>query len=203
MNPPSPPWLEYEEIRYSADSFLEEYWPNGSIPVNVEKIVDARIGIDIITVSGLQSQIGVDGFLSRDCDTIYVDERIASAVPTRYRFTLAHELGHYELHEELYQFAQFTSPEEWLQFQRSIAPKDYSRYEYQAYCFAGLILVPKAPLANAVDEAVAKAKQSGYDVDLEDAADRAYVADWVGRMFAVSAEVVARRGKFDGLWSEH
>ena len=200
--PPSPPRLEYDAIRLKADEVLEQVWPETTIPINVERIVDARLKIDIIPVPGLRDQIGVDGFLSRDRDAIYVDERVSNAIPSRYRFTLAHEVGHLVLHEELYKVADFTTPAEWLEFQSSLLEKDYSRYEFQAYCFGGLMLAPKVALANAVQEAVLKAKRSSYEVDLEDPADRAYIADWVGKKFGVSGDVIARRGKYDGLWRE-
>lgn len=201
--PPSPPRLDYEVLRLRADEFLKRFWPEATVPVNVERIVDARLKIDIIPVPGLRDEIGVDGFLSRDRDAVYVDERVSNAVPSRYRFTLAHELGHLVLHEELYECADFHTPAEWLEFQESLPDRDYSRYEFQAYCFGGLILVPKDPLASTVQEAVLKAKRRGYNVDLEDPADRAYVADWVGKAFGVSADVITRRGKYDGLWSEY
>ena len=156
----------------------------------------------IIPVPGLRDQIGVDGFLSRDRNAIYVDERVSNAIPSRYRFTLAHEVGHLVLHEELYRVADFTTPAEWLEFQSSLLEKDYSRYEFQAYCFGGLILVPQGALADAVQAAVLKAQRGGYNVDLADPADRAYVADWIGKKFEVSADVILRRGKYDGLWQD-
>jgi Zn-dependent peptidase ImmA (M78 family) len=199
--PPSPLRLEYEAIRLKADEILQKTWPEGTIPINVERIVDARFQIDIIPVPGLKDQIGVEGFLSRDRDAIYVDERVSNAVPSRYRFTLAHEIGHLVLHEALYRAADFKTPAEWLEFQSSLPEQDYSRYEFQAYCFGGLLLAPKVPLAKAVQEAVAKAKGSGYEIRLEDPADRDYVAEWVGRRFGVSGDVIVRRGKYDGLWS--
>jgi len=183
--PPSPPRLEYEAIRLKADEVLKQSWPEATIPINVERIVDSRLKIDIIPVPGLRDEIGVDGFLSRDRDAIYVDERVSNAIPTRYRFTLAHEVGHLVLHEELYRVADFTTPAEWLEFQSSLLEKDYSRYEFQAYCFGGLILVPQSALADAVEAAVLKAKRGGYNVDLSDPADRAYVADWIGKKFGV------------------
>ena|SRR2546425_11223123 len=200
--PPSPPRLEYEAIRLKADEVLAQLWPEATIPVNIERIVDARLGVDIVHVPGLRDQIGVDGFLSRDRDAIYVDERVSNAVPSRYRFTLAHEVGHLVLHDELYKYAEFKDPNEWLEFQSSLPERDYSRFEFQAYCFGGLILAPKAGLARAVRAAIDKAKGGNYDVDLDDPADRAYVADWVGKDFGVSGDVIARRGKYDGLWRE-
>src|SRR5213594_4191706 len=199
---PSPLRLEYEAIRLKADEILQKTWPEGTIPINVERIVYAGFQIDLIPVPGLKDQIGVEGFLSRDRDAIYVDERVSNAIPSRYRFTLAHEVGHLVLHKELYKVAGFRTPAEWLEFQSSLLEKDYSRYEFQAYCFGGLVLAPKVALANAVQEAVLKAKRSSYEVDLEDPADRAYIADWVGKKFGVSGDVIARRGKYDGLWKE-
>jgi Zn-dependent peptidase ImmA (M78 family) len=199
---PCPPFLPYDDIRATADAFLQEHWSSQALPVDIEKIVDARLKIDIISVDGLRQQIGVDGFLSRDGEAVYVDGQIADSGSNRnrYRFTLAHEVGHLVLQRELYQAANFRTPAEWLKLQAALPERDYSRYEYQAYCFAGLVLVPAAPLEQMVEAAIALARSKGYNPDLSDEADRAYVAAWVAREFQVSDGVILRRGKYDNLW---
>jgi Zn-dependent peptidase ImmA (M78 family) len=202
MRLPSPPWLDYESIRNEADNFLQKHWPEGVSPVDVEKIVDARLGIDIIEYPGLQREIGVDGFLSRSGKSIYVDMGMSNNVSNRHRFTLAHELGHLVLHGDLYRAAEFSTPAEWLRVQSSLPERDYSRYEFQAYCFGGLILAPRQHLSAAVDEAVALAARRGYNINLDDAADREFAARWVARELKVSEQVVLKRGKYDGLWDD-
>src|SRR2546430_10683886 len=159
--PPSPPRLEYEAIRLKADEVLKQFWPEATIPINVERIVDARLRVDIIPVPGLRDEIGVDGFLSRDRDAIYVDERVSNAIPSRYRFTLAHEVGHLVLHEELYKVAGFQTPAEWLEFQSSLLERDYSRYEFQAYCFGGFMVAAKGGLVDAVGSGEGRVGEEG------------------------------------------
>lgn len=74
-------------------------------------------------------------------------------------------------------------------------------YEWQGYAFAGLLLVPAERLKARVEEAVEKARRESFDaLDLEVEAHRDFVAEWVGRRFDVSAEVIVRRGDYDGHW---
>jgi len=118
----------------------------------------------------------------------------------RYRFTLAHELGHLWLHRDLYDAADFSSIDEYKQFVASIRPDDYGWYEWQAYCFGGLILVPREPLAERIGEAVKMAIGRGHEPDLSTEGHRQYIAEWVGRRFEVSADVILKRGAYDGHW---
>lgn len=140
--------------------------------------------------------------LSRDRGTIYIDRQVSEANESRFRFTLAHEIAHREWHQALYAHADFATPEEWLTFQQALPRDLYARYEYQAYCYAGLLLVPRAALQIGVSRAMAHARAHDYNVNLEDDADRAYVAEWVADDFAVSASVILKRGKYDGLWTK-
>lgn len=201
MRLPPPRWLDYEEIRNESDKFLAAHWPEGVSPIDIEKIVDARLGIDIIEAKGLKQQVGVDGFLSRDGGTLYVDAGTRQHLPGRLRFTLAHEMGHRVLHQDLYGAADFRTPGEWLRMQAALSAKEHASYEHQAYCFGGLVLVPRGHLRNTVDAAIALAENHGYHADLGNEADVAYVAAWAGRRMRVSAEVVLRRGRYDGLWA--
>lgn len=98
---------------------------------------------------------------------------------------------------------QGTIPVDWYTFQDNIPEEDRRWYEWQANSFAGLVLVPPDALSTKVGEAVALLRGSGVaDPDLEEEATRSYLAEWVGRRFEVSADVILRRGKYDGHWSE-
>ena len=76
---------------------------------------------------------------------------------TRYRFSLAHEVGHLLLHSDLYRGVQLRSFDDWLSFQDTLDPQLRDSLEWQARSLAGRILVPVEPLlreAQAVLESV-------------------------------------------------
>jgi len=63
----------------------------------------------------------MEGFISGDLNVIYVDELIYDQRPARYRFTLAHEIGH-----DVFPIKQFTGSES--------APRKVSIFNY-APCY--------------------------------------------------------------------
>ncbi len=61
-------------MQEEVDAFLEEFWPERTWPIDIEAIVDSRAGLDIVNAQGIVSAYDIDGFLSNDMSTIYVDE---------------------------------------------------------------------------------------------------------------------------------
>lgn len=155
MNEFSVPYLSYDRIREIACQFLGKHHPFRKLPIPIEEIIEFQLGINIIPMPGLQEALDDDevvGFTSSDLKDITVDEFIWRHRPGRYRFTLAHEVGHITLHQHLYEPLRFHSIEEWKKFINSIPDKEHGRYEWQAYAFAGLILVPEDRLKEVVDK---------------------------------------------------
>ena len=95
QNDVTAPILSYEEINGRAENFLKEYKRENTIPVDIETIVEFDLGLNIFPFPNLQTTFDVDGFISGDLTVIYVDEFIYQQRPARYRFTLAHEVGHF------------------------------------------------------------------------------------------------------------
>ena len=149
---PDIPVYSYEDLRKKADDFLRMHHSSGSIPVPIEEIVEFDFRINIVPVLGLQREFEVEGFTSGDLKNIYVDEYIYSDRLTRYRFTLAHEIGHVVLHRHLYHAHTFKSVHNWKDFINSMTEEEHSWLEYQGYAFAVLILVPKQNLIKSVSE---------------------------------------------------
>jgi len=203
-NPPPPNILSYDDLREAAAAFSRRHWPQGTIPVDIEHMVDVGLGVDIVPVDGLYQAVDVGGFLSSDGSAIFVDRAAYEHVKLyHYRFTLAHEIAHRELHGHLLAEAVYETPQDWYAFQDTIPEEDRRWYEWQANSFAGLVLVPPDALSSKVGEAVGLLRGSGVaDPDLGEEATRSYLAEWVGRRFEVSADVILRRGKYDGHWSE-
>jgi hypothetical protein len=83
----------YEELRAIADAFIAERHPSRGIPIPIEEIIEFQLGLDIVPVPGLLEHFEVDGFLAWDHSEIRVDQFAMQSRYTRYRFTLAYEVG--------------------------------------------------------------------------------------------------------------
>ncbi len=193
------PYLPYDKLREVADEFLRQYNPSGTIPVPIEAIVEFDFKMDTILFPGLLDVYEIDSWLSNDLTTIYIDEFVFKRRPTRYRFSLAHELSHKLIHANLFREVSFTTFAEWNRVMATIPAREYGFIESQAYSLAGLILVPSIPLAAAyrmADESAAAAGISLCDMDADAAK---IVAASIAREFDVSGEVIRKRLRFDGI----
>ena len=120
-------------------------------PVPVEEIIEAHLGLafdieDLPRLLSVPSVLGATWFRSRE---VKIDQSLDPTVfPSklgRYRFTVAHEVGHWELHRERYlsvegQAAMFAGDDHPV----ICRSDDKSSLEWQADCFAGYLLMPKA-----------------------------------------------------------
>ncbi|MFH1259067.1 MAG: ImmA/IrrE family metallo-endopeptidase [Elusimicrobiota bacterium] len=101
------PFIKYDpEIKTYVSKFLHEHNPSLKIPVPIEEIAEFDLGIDIIPIPGLMDVLNIDGFISSNLKELEVDEYIYSNRPTRYRFTLAHEIGHIVMHVGILKFGK-------------------------------------------------------------------------------------------------
>jgi hypothetical protein len=102
--PLSTPIPDYsaKDISRKAEEFLKKYHPSLSPPVPIEEIIEFQFHIDIVPLHGLHRAFEVDGFTSNDLTTISVDAFVQESRPGRYRFTLAHEIGHGVLHRDFF-----------------------------------------------------------------------------------------------------
>ena len=205
MNDIRAPYLSYDHLRQKADAFLRAYHPSRDIPVPIEKIVDNQFKIDIVPALGLRDDDhDIVAFITSDFAAIWVDEYIVNHRVNRYRFSLAHELGHSLLHKDVFAKLKFSTLAAWKeQIGTAIPEKEYGYLEYQASSFAGLILVPPEALEDVYDEACQKIEEAAglsIERDLDVAKD--YIAKYIGNMFAVSVDVVSRRLRYDGIWTK-
>ena len=202
-------YLEDEEIIPYADDFLRDYNQNKSIPVPIEDIIDLKFNIDIIPLPGVQNLCDVEGFISPDFKAIYVDEYIYNNRPYRFRFTLAHEIGHLIIHSEKLIHIKIDPTDtinSWASFLCELDGGDHSKMEYQGYTFGGLVLVPPNDLLEQfninlpmvqplIDEAQKiGATRHNYVKYVKD-----QMATILSPIFDVSTDVMIRRINFDNL----
>ncbi|MGD0695836.1 MAG: ImmA/IrrE family metallo-endopeptidase [Terriglobia bacterium] len=178
---------------------MREFHPEGSIPTPIEEIAEIKCGLDIIPLPGLGDLLEIDGFISSDLSCITVDQFVLERRLNRYRFTLAHELGHLYMHRDIYTELKFGSLNEWKQFQREVDEADYNWLEYQAYAFAGLVLVPTGHLKAQFQSAAEAAERIGFSRQGEPEAFLEYVAEALREVFQVSDAVIARRLRYENL----
>lgn len=134
--------LSKDNIRSLSQDFSSKYNPEQIIPVPIDLIIEAKFNIDIVPMANLKDQLDNDGFISSDFTTIYVDQDVYFNLETRYRFSLAHEIGHLWLHRDIYAGLKHKTVDEWKKAYRAIDDKDYNWMEIQAHNFAGFVLVP-------------------------------------------------------------
>ena len=149
-------FLRYSEIENATLCLLAEYGRKyGDVvapPVPVEEILEAHLALTL-DFDDLGRRIGVPDVLGATWiqdKLVLVDQ---SLDPTenppkegRYRFTLAHELGHWELHRHHF-LADAGQPSLFGDKPKpSIVCRTSSRkepMEWQADCFAGYLLMPE------------------------------------------------------------
>ena len=197
------PYISREKIRVSADAFREKYWSGKGVPVDILGIAEFDLDMDILPVSGVRELADVDALLLGDMKSIAVDAGLYmdDRMQNRLRYSVAHEIGHKELHAGIYRAAGVSNVEEWIAWFQAMPEDQYSWLEQHAYEFAGRLLVPperlKAEFAGAVDTA----KQAGFTSwDSSGDAAREYIASSICRVFGVSSQVIEKRIDREGLW---
>jgi Zn-dependent peptidase ImmA (M78 family) len=200
------PFLTNDQMHKVTQDFLRRFHPQDTLPVPIEEIIELQLKLDIIPTPGLLKGFEIDGFLTRDFSSIYVDDFVQSNRPTRYRFTLAHEIGHLVLHKGLLEgLATFDDVDSWREFIRELGP-DKDSYEYQGYAFAGFLLVPKHHLEIKVKQCIPEI-QAEISAAKSAGIHRAAYLDFavnslsnkLAGVFDVSVEVIQKRIKTDKL----
>jgi hypothetical protein len=197
-----PARLSYDDLRTRAERFLEEFHEERTLPVPIEEIVEFDFELDVVPIDGILDDLEVDAFLTSDLTRIYVDQFVMQHRRRRFRFSLAHELGHFVLHQPLYHESRIESVRDWEKVQASITEDSYAWFEYQANSFAGLVLVPSAELRQCFDVGIASAREAGMtEATLWSEAGKSYLAESLANQFDVSKEVIEKRLDKDHLWT--
>jgi len=137
------PYITPQKAWAEADRIRERFWPSGAIPIEIEEILWA-VGLRLEPIQSLKESGDVDALLRGDLVTIIVDrdEYMDDRWLNRIRFSIAHELGHFVLHSDIYQGIAHASIEEWIDFVQRVPEDQWGFVELHAYEFAGRLLVP-------------------------------------------------------------
>ncbi|MCG2713558.1 MAG: ImmA/IrrE family metallo-endopeptidase [Candidatus Omnitrophica bacterium] len=195
-----------QQINYDAESFLSTYHPSLFIPIPIEDIIELQMKMDIISIPGLKDSfekmgLEIDAFISSDLKSISVDRYIYENRLNRYRFSLAHEIGHKILHEYLYVQFKFNVRDQWIKVLNQIPISERQIVEWQADEFAGLVLVPRLVLKNEYEIAIKEAEtilKKSFE-DNQSLVENIVIEYLLTEKFNVSKYVIRRRLENDQL----
>ena len=199
-----PPRYTWSYIRGIADSFRAKYLnPPDDIPVPIEEIVEFNLKIEVIPKAFIKRSIDIDGFISNDLKTIYVDDQLLEKRNlNRYRFTLAHEIGHYKLHlKEIKQF-KFRNSKDWIKMREDMDEDELNWFEQQAYEFAGRLLVPREKLLEVLETQREKIERFTKVYPENGNAIIEAISRIICTKFQVSPQTMEKRIEKEGVWQE-
>jgi hypothetical protein len=198
------PYITKEQIWQEAENFRAGFWPEGSLPVNIEAIVEKRLKLNIQPEHDLLSELDIDAYLRIDLTGIIVDYNcyMNEKFVNRLRFSFAHELGHFFLHKDIYASFSISNSLAWKEFMENIPDREYGFFEYQANEFAGRALVPREQLVLELKNCLKKVQKAGL-LDLvttDPGAVLSSISPTLCKPFGVSDQVIERRVEREGLW---
>ena len=198
------PYIPKGQIWQAAENFRDEFWPESALPVDIERIVEERLNLNIEPERGLLSEIDIDAYLRIDLTGIVVDYDcyMNEKYMNRLRFSFAHELGHFFLHNDIYSTFCIDAPSAWKDFMLNIPDREYGFFEYQANEFAGRTLVPRGRLLAKLKICLQKVQEAGM-LDLvatDPGALLSGISSTLCRPFGVSYKVIEIRVEREELW---
>jgi hypothetical protein len=198
------PYIPIDQIWQEAENFRDKFWPESTLPVDIERIVEKRLKLNIEPERGLLSEIDIDAYLRIDLTGIVVDYDcyMKEKYMNRLRFSFAHELGHLFLHKDIYSTFSIDDPSAWKDFMLNIPDREYGFFEYQANEFAGRTLVPRGRLLAELKICLQKVQEAGMPdlVATDPGAVLSRISSTLCRPFGVSYKVIERRVEREKLW---
>lgn len=178
------PFVGSDEIKRKANNLRKKIWGD-KIPVEIETIIEIKLKIKIIPIPNLFKLCSVDSQISSDFSSIWVDQDSYLYDETnRLYFSLAHELGHWVLHKDLFSSLNIKSIDDVVAFINNIHEKQYLFLETQANKFASHFLLPREALAGAREEIIERYKLKNIDNKMINS----YIADNIAKKFNVSSQ---------------
>ncbi len=166
---------DYKKAEKAALEILQENFIT-SYPIPVEELIEFH-GLGLILSDFSNGEIS--GVIDLKKKYLYINSMDS---PQRRRFTIAHELGHWILHQTELSANQELA----VLYRRPIGREGEDRLEQEANCFAANLLVPEEFLRDVIQSK--KNESAGSPLN-------AYLA----KIFNVSESVIGYRRNFLGL----
>lgn len=185
------PYLNNKKIEKEAENFRKRFWDN-NIPIDIETIIDVKLKIYIIPISGFLKLASVDALISSDYKSIHVDKDVYldERRHNRLRFSLAHEIGHFVLHKKSYSSFNIKNLEDYYKLNKNIPTKEYGYFETQANKFASYLLVPREILKIEEQKELKRKNNPSWFKELDRRTLNPYLAMPLSKIFDVSEDVI-------------
>jgi Zn-dependent peptidase ImmA (M78 family) len=197
-----PPFVSKPKIAEIAESFRSRHCGRFTFPLPIDLVTEKELQLDLIPVSGIRALARISAFLRSDFSGIVVDlnEFQDERFEPRLRFSIAHEVGHFVMHQDLYRQFKVHSVEDYVNLIQNIREEAYRAIEFQANWFAGTLLVPRDALVKVL---TAAQKDAGNQMPPGFRSDTELLREWVtpsvARTFGVTEGVIDRRIRDEGL----
>jgi len=184
-------FLSNKEIKKSAETAYASLNRENIFPVPIDNIIEG-MGFIIIPIHRLKMDMGIDAFINKRKE-LYIDYDSYMSNSYRYRFSMAHELGHFFLHSDI--FNDIDDIPSFINFYNSTSPNVLDMIESQANTFASFFLCPYNHVKDAIQkfiiEPMIKAKITKDKTFIADAAN--YKIDAIAKYFMVSSQAMSIR----------
>jgi hypothetical protein len=137
-------------IEESADLFRREYADGVVGALDIERIIDVKMGITIQPVPELCFGARSKGYASHHGRIICIDEHIFECQPEECRQTLAHEAAHIFFQRDEFPVGRFLSANDCRAFHKSLSTARVAVLEHAAGRWAQRVLMPRFELAQTV-----------------------------------------------------
>ncbi len=165
-------------VTVEAERAAQELLDRHGIVEPPTPVEDLAAGNGIVVIREPFEDDGVSGVLIREPSRIMIIVNAANAL-VRQRFTIAHEIGHFELHQgDVYLDGRAR-----VNFRDGLSSMATDREEIEANAFAAALLMPAACIRSAFETAVRNATISSEDE----------LAELLGARFNVSRQAMLIR----------
>ncbi|MBC8489501.1 MAG: ImmA/IrrE family metallo-endopeptidase [Bacteroidetes bacterium] len=198
--------MDKESIWVEAEHARSEYWPENTFPIKSEIVIQGRLGLEIVFLRGLFQVALSNAFLSFDRSKVVIDNNAYNCgrFDDKINFDLAHEVGHYLLHEEVYDYLRnkITSLDDYFDFMNTAPDSAIRNYEFQASEFAGRFLVPVAELNREIEIRCDEAKENGHMDKYARNPDAflSVISPEIADIFGVTFMNIEERVKREAMW---
>jgi hypothetical protein len=196
------PYLEYAYLGELAEEIISKHHPSRQLPIPIDDIIDPRMQLDIFPLPGLTKATsdndGIIAYVNSALTCITVDEESWEAQTPRFRFSIAHELAHVVVHQNILGGFRYNTVQEWQQAMKAIPSTAYGRLEWQANSFAGHLLVPTVELRSNLESILAKISEYP-NIDPRDEGVRLIIEKRLADIFGTSSMTVHIRLEKEGL----
>lgn len=191
------PFLSRISVKNEVEKFVNQFGDGWEYPLDVELLAE-DIGLRLKLLPDIEQRYNQLAMLSGDLKFIQIEESLFlnDRYVNRYRFSIAHELGHWYLHSNLFKKVEYRNASEWAEFLCAIPDDEKGYLEIHANRFASELLVPTNLLIPKVQEQTENIK--AYikllpDANATDTID--YIAPRIALEFGVSEQTMINRIK--------